>query len=173
MRTFICLEIPEEIKKIVKKIQEKLPEFSGKKTEEKNLHLTLKFLGEIDEKTLKKVNEKLSEVKFKKFNAKLGEIGVFDKNFIRIVWIKIENCDELQKEIDEKLSELFEKEKRFMSHLTIARIKSIKNKEYFLNSIEKIEVPKKDFLVEKFHLKESNLTKKGPIYKNITDYSLE
>lgn len=173
MRTFICLEIPEEIKKIVKEIQEKLPEFFGKKTEEENLHLTLKFLGEIDENTLNKVEEKLSKVKFKKFKAKLGEVGVFDKNFVRIIWIKIENCDELQKEIDKNLSDLFEKEKRFMSHLTIARVKSIKNKEYFLSNLEKIKIPAKDFPVEKFYLKKSILTKEGPIYKNITNYSLE
>jgi 2'-5' RNA ligase len=47
MRAFISIEFPEEIKNELKKIQEQLPEFKGKNTEPKNLHLTLKFLGEI------------------------------------------------------------------------------------------------------------------------------
>lgn len=172
MRTFISLEIPERIKKIIKEVQENLPDFKGKKTEGENLHLTLKFLGEVDEKKLEKIKEKLSQINFKKFKAKVGEIGVFNKNFIRIVWIKIENCNELQKEIDEKLSELFEKEKRFMSHLTIARVKSIRNKEEFLKKLEKINFSKEEFLVESFYLKKSTLTKEKPIYENLENYSL-
>ena len=53
----------EEIKKEIKKIQDLLPEFSGKKTELQNLHLTLKFLGEIKEKDVEGIKEKLREIK--------------------------------------------------------------------------------------------------------------
>ena len=47
MRVFISINISEEIRKEIKKIQDFLPEFFGKKTELENLHLTLKFLGNI------------------------------------------------------------------------------------------------------------------------------
>ena len=47
MRTFIAVDIPENVKEEIIKIQDKLPEFVGKLTELENLHLTLKFLGEI------------------------------------------------------------------------------------------------------------------------------
>ena len=43
IRTFVSIDLPEDIQKEVKKIQDILPEFEGKKTEPKNLHLTLKF----------------------------------------------------------------------------------------------------------------------------------
>ncbi len=45
MRCFISIDLPEKIIQEIKKIQEELPEFIGKKTETENLHLTLKFLG--------------------------------------------------------------------------------------------------------------------------------
>ena len=52
MRFFIALDLPLEIIQEVKKIQEELPVFAGKKIEFNNLHLTLKFLGETDEKKI-------------------------------------------------------------------------------------------------------------------------
>ncbi len=68
MSCFISINIPEEISKEISKIQNELPNFMGKKTELENLHLTLKFLGEIDEKKVEEVRKKLNEVKFRKFN---------------------------------------------------------------------------------------------------------
>lgn len=83
------------------------------------------------------------------------------------------NCIELQKAVDEKLFDLFEKEKRFMSHLTIARVKSIKAKREFLEELEKISFPKMRFMIEKFKLKKSTLSRKGPVYEDLEIYPLE
>lgn len=173
MRTFISIDMPEIVKREIKKIQNNLPEFYGKKTESENLHLTLKFLGEIDEKTVEKVKEKLKEMKFKKFEVEIDSVGFFSEKFIRIIWLHIKNCEALQEQIDEKLSEMFEKEKRFMSHLTIARVKNVKDRKIFIEKIKKIEIPKIKFLVNNFELKESTLTENGPIYKNIRIYDLK
>jgi 2'-5' RNA ligase len=53
--------------------------FYGKFTEPENLHLTLKFLGEIQESKVHEIQKKLKEIKFKIFDASLGEIGFFSK----------------------------------------------------------------------------------------------
>jgi len=172
MRTFISIEIPEEIKKQIKKIQDKLPEFYGKKTKLENLHLTLKFLGEVSEERVKEIEEKLREIKFSKFETEIDSIGVFSEKFVRIIWLHLTGCKNLQSEIDERLKNLFEKEKRFMSHLTIARVKDIKNKEKFLEKLNEIKIPKIKFVVEDFKLKKSTLTKQGPVYNDIENYSL-
>ncbi len=172
MRTFISIDIPENVKGAIREIQEKLPDFRGKKTEPENLHLTLKFLGEVNENKIEEIKRKLREIKFKKFEAEIDSIGVFSENFVRIVWLHIKNCDDLQKEIDEKLEKLFEKEKRFMSHLTIARVKNVKDKKAFIEQIKKIEIPKINFPVHSFMLKKSTLTEKGPIYKILEEYKL-
>ena len=173
MRIFIAIDLPEDVKEEIKKIQNILPDFSGKKTELQNLHLTLKFLGEIEEDTLEKVKNKLKEIKFKKFKAKLSKIGVFNENFIKIIWVKLENCDELQKEIDKKLADLFKEEERFMSHVTIARVKSIRNKKKFLEELKKIKTKEVEFEVEEFKLKESRLRDQGSEYKDLEIYKLE
>ena len=172
MRTFISINISEEIRKEIKKIQDFLPEFSGKKTELENLHLTLKFLGEIDIEKLEEVKKRLRKIKIEKFKTEIDEIGIFSPNFIRIVWLHMKDCDNLQKQIDNALKNLFEPEKRFMSHLTIARIKGIKDKKRFLQDLEKIKIEKIKFKVDKFYLMKSELTAEGPRYSVLEEYNL-
>ena len=173
MRVFISLNIPKEIKNEIKKIQNKLPEFNGKITEENNLHLTLKFLGEIEDKKVEIVKEKLKSIKISKFETEAVSLGIFSEDFIRIVWIHLTKCEELQKEIDKSISELgFAREDRFMGHLTIARVKSVENKTKFLDDIKKIKIPKIKFRVDKFQLKSSILTPKGPVYNILGEYKL-
>jgi len=172
MRVFISINISEEIRKEIKKVQDFLPEFFGKKTELQNLHLTLKFLGEVEEKTVEEVKEKLREIKIEKFKTEIDEIGVFSEDFIRIIWLHMEDCDNLQKQIDKVLKNLFKSERRFMSHLTIARIKGLKDKKGFLQDLKKIKIEKIKFKVDKFYLMKSELTAEGPRYSVLEEYNL-
>ncbi len=172
MRCFISVDIPDKIKREIQNVQEHLPELSGKKIEYANLHLTLKFLGEVDESLISEIKERLSEVKLKKFETEIDSIGLFSEEFIRIIWLHLANCEELQKQIDEGLKNLFKPEKRFMSHLTIVRVKSINDKEFFLKELKEIKHSKVNFLVDKFNLKKSVLTTKGPIYETLGEYNL-
>ncbi len=172
MRVFISINLPESVKKEIKKIQDSLPNFTGKKTEYENLHLTLKFLGEIDEENLPKIRKKLGTIKFKKFEAEIDRIGMFFRYDAGIIWLHLTNCDELQKTADNALGSLFEKEKRFMSHLTIARVKEVKNKKKFTDELSKINMPKKSFIVDGFFLMKSKLDPKGPAYSIIEEFLL-
>jgi RNA 2',3'-cyclic 3'-phosphodiesterase len=177
MRTFIAIDIPEKIKKEIVEIQNSLPGFKGKKTEYENLHLTLKFLGEVDERTIEKMKKKLEGIKFLKFKTEIKHLGFFDnrKSYKKqlIIWLHMTNCEELQKKVDEALSDLFEKEKRFMSHLTIARVKQIRNEQRFFNDLLKINIPEMKFYVKEFKLKKSKLGRPGPVYEDIAVYELE
>jgi len=179
MRVFISINIPEKIKKEIVEIQSKLPEFKGKKTEKENLHLTLKFLGEIDEEKVEKVKARLRKVEYNAFESHLGSIGVFDNRRSKkdsrnlVTWLHLTNFRRLQKIIDESLEGLFTREKRFMSHLTIARVKKIEDKEYFLSELMKIKVPEVKFKVDAFYLMESKLSEKGPKYSVIEEYKLD
>ncbi len=177
-RCFISIEIPEKIKEDMKKIQNQLPEFKGKKTKIGNLHLTLKFLGEINDEKIERVKEKLEEIKFEKFKIKINKVGVFSEKFIKIVWLGVGEEDEeskklwnLQKEIDEKLEKVCEKEKRFMGHITIARVKNLRNKKEFLDKLKKIKV-NLEFQIRGFRLRFSVLKPEGPEYKDIEIYNL-
>ena len=172
-RCFISIELPEEIKEEIGKIQEQLPEFTGKFIEKENLHLTLKFLGEIDDEKIEEIKERLGKIDFNEFKCEIDSIGIFSENLVRIVWIHLNGCEEIQKKIDDVLGDIFEKEKRFMSHITIARVKSIKDKKKFLEELRKINIEKMIFGIDKFYLMESVLKIKGPEYRVIKGFEEE
>ena len=172
MRCFIGIDLSSPAIKEIERLQNIIePHFIGKITESKNLHLTLKFLGEIDNDTLKKVKKKLFLIKFQPFELYINKLGVFSKKFVKIVWVKVSNVP-LQQLIDNSLADIFEKEWRFMGHITIARIKNLKNKNSFLELINKTKVNKIVFMVKEFYLKESILQKEGPVYKVISRYRI-
>ena len=177
IRAFICIDFPSKVIKEVTRIQELIKNnspFIGKLTEPENLHMTLKFLGEVEKEKIDIVKEKLSKINFPILNLKLNKVGIFSHGREpRIVWLKvIGNIFHLQKEIDNSLSNTFPKEERFMSHLTIARIKHTKDKAGFINYIKNIKPKPLTFEVNSFKLKSSELKPLGPVYTTIKAYSL-
>lgn len=176
-RTFIAISFPEEVIEEIARVQEIVSgkAFTGKITELNNLHLTLKFLGELDDNHLDKVKESLKKIKFNKFTVKLGALGTFARHGIpRIVWMKLESKElwELQEKIDLEMKKLgFEREERFMAHVTLARVKYVEDKKGFREAIKSIKTKKIDFDVNDFALKKSELRKMGPTYTDIDVYS--
>lgn len=181
MRAFISISVPENIKKEIIKLQKNLPWFDGKLTEPENLHLTLKFLGEVDEKDIIEIKRRLSKISLKGFVIEIKTLGIFDnQKIIRgrrrgkiILWLYLNHCEKLQREIDKSLESVFPREKRFMSHLTIARIRNLKNKKRFLGELKKIKLPPIKFKVQNFELEQSELFPEGPVYKTIKSFALE
>ena len=177
MRCFIAFDIPISLKNELEEIQKELYSENEKIkwVAKKNLHCTLKFLGNVDENSLKEIMRKLEEVKFKKFKTRLDKIGIFpSKNFIRVVFVELnpsKNAIDLQNEIDDKLLTIFPREKSFHSHLTLGRVKFVKDKEKFLEKIGKIKVTG-EFEVSEFKLYKSVLSKDGPKYGVVKSYGL-
>ena len=178
VRCFIALDLPREIIKEVERVQHEIEKkniFYGKFTESENLHLTLKFLGEISHNKVDDVKEKLKEIEHEGFKAKLNGIGVFSPKFVKIVWMKIlgKGVFSLQEEIDNKMNEIgFEKENRFMSHLTIARVKNVKDKKMFLQELDKIKSREIGFDVNGFYLIKSVLKADGPEYEVLESFDM-
>ena len=76
-------------------------------------------------------------------------------------------------EIVISLKKLFKSEDRFMSHITIARVKSVKDKKRFLEELKNIKLKKINFVIDKFSLMESVLMPEEPEYKIIEEYTLK
>lgn len=175
MRCFIALDLDKEITDKIIEIQNQIKKkalFNGKFTEKENLHLTLKFLGEIDEGKLERVKKLLKEVKFSRFEVEMGDIGVFSQKIPRIIWVKLNGraIYDLQKQIDDKLKDLFSIEDRFMGHVTLARIKEIGDKKGLLDYLESIKINKIKVDVKEFSLKKSELLRNGPVYTDMEVY---
>lgn len=173
MRVFISIKLPPKVLVYIKNIQENLPEFVGNRTELKNFHLTLKFLGEVSSDKIEEIKLRLEKIKFSKFEAEIKDLGFFDKKDGRgIIWLGITNCDNIQKEIDSALEGLYKREQRFMGHLTIARIKKVSDKKKVIEDLKKIKILNMLFIVDNFYLMSSKLKKEGPEYKVIEEYKL-
>ena len=173
MRCFIDIDLSVEVTKEIERLQRIIkPHFIGKTTSNENLHLTLKFLGEIEDATLDDVKKKLSSIEHQSFELTLNELGVFSQKFIKMVWIEV-SAVPLQPLVDNCLKDIFEPEHRFMGHITIARVKKIEDKQSFIKLINATTINKIIFTVREFYLKESILTNEGPIYKVIDKYCLK
>jgi len=178
MRTFIAIDFLEEVKEELSKAQKKLPEAKMTIVKKENIHLTMKFLGELNDNEVNKVKEVLRKMKFERFKAKLGEIGVFpNPSFIGVVWIGIEPKErfiEIHDKIDEELSKQgFRKDKAFESHATLARVKWLKDKKNFVEKLQKIKIKPIEFEVSSIALKKSVLTREGPVYEDIAKVEMK
>lgn len=177
IRCFISINFPKEILDEIQEIQGKIKEkgmFDGKFTERENLHLTLKFLGELSREEVEKVKEKLGEIRRERFDARISEMGVFSPEFVRIIWVRVDGGGilELQKEIDEKLSGMFKKEERFMSHVTIARVKKTEDKKKLISELRAVKIPEANFLVRDFYLVKSELKKEKAEHEILKEFEL-
>ncbi len=181
IRAFIAIDIPVS-QKVIKIINElKKTQIDAKIVETENMHLTLKFLGDTDENLIDEIEKTIKESTkdIKPFEITLKNIGVFpNQNYIKVAWIGVENAEPLKQiteTIDTKLQNFgFEKEKRpFSAHLTIARIKSAKNKEKLIQLINKYENTEfQKIKIDKIILKKSTLTPEGPIYTNLKEITI-
>lgn len=180
MRTFIAIELDEEIKKALTKIQSEFKniDLDIKWVKPQNIHLTIKFLGEVKESKIPEINQALKETcnYIKPFVIETENLGVFPNiKFPRVIWagLKEEN-EELKKLVnllEEKLVKLkFSKEKRgFSAHLTLGRFRSQKNKEDFIEKLNQIKVANLRQEVKSVKLFKSTLTPQGPIYEELNE----
>ena len=181
MRTFISIELPENIRKEIFKSFESLKNSRvafGNFVKKQNIHLTLKFLGNLSEEKIKEMEKKLSEIKFPNFSAQTGEIGFFpSEKYIRIIWADLisDKIKQLKKIIDDKLHEIGvnHDDREFSSHITIARIKKMKSKQDFFKKIKELRIKKMSFSIDSFFLNKSELRKDGPVYKVLKEFKLD
>lgn len=152
-----------------------------KLVEPKNIHITLKFLGDTEENLIDAIEQSMKEsVKaLKPFSVTLRGTGVFpNKNYVKIIWIGIIDNGQigpLAQAIDTSLASLgFKKEARgFSPHLTVGRLKTVRNKEKLLTTIEHHH--DEEFTIQEVNaivLKKSELTPKGPIYTTLREVRL-
>jgi len=180
MRSFIAIELPKHVQSQIFHVSETLKNSGvvvGKFVEKENLHLTLRFLGDTDEQKIEEIKKELSGIKMKKFEAETGNMGFFPSpEYIRIIWIELisKKIHDLQKKINDELMKIgfLEEERGFSSHVTLARIKAVKDKNLFLSELNKLHFKKQKFSIENFVLMKSELTPKGPIYKVIGEFKL-
>jgi len=180
MRCFIAIDLPAEIKEELLKIQESIPKDIAKfkLVERENLHLTMRFLGEISDGDIAQVKEALKSLSYKKFTASLNNMGTFPSiDYVKVVWVGLEpevQIKELRDKIEKALANSgLPTDERFEAHLTLARVKSIKDKAAFAKKVKNIQAKPLSFDITSVKLKKSTLTEHGPIYEDVAEFKLK
>ena len=182
IRSFLAIELDEEL---VPKILDVQKEFKKTNTNikyvpSKNMHFTLKFFGNIDSDMVDDISAAIEKVikNYSSFDLNIKNCGwKKKKNVIKVLWLGLDEgspIKSLQKDLDKEFKKLgFKKERNFISHLTIGRVKSPKNKKEIKETIEKLEdIEIGQMNVSKISLKKSTLTPQGPIYEDIKVFEL-
>lgn len=176
MRYFLAIPLNDDIKDYLFLLMEDIKkEFKKHNLKasfvpKKNLHLTLMFLGELNDEKIDKIKNFIGKLKIKPFKFKIKTLGFFpNENLIRVLWVGIEPDKEvikLQKNIDESLLEVLElkRDHEFGAHITLARIKESKYTIKILSPIKKMKLKEFEQNVDYFYLYRSELHKDGAKY---------
>ncbi|MEM2098377.1 MAG: RNA 2',3'-cyclic phosphodiesterase [Candidatus Bathyarchaeia archaeon] len=184
IRSFIAIDIENaETKRKIAAVQQLLTKTGAelKLVETQNIHITLRFLGDITPPMIEKIFMEMQKIQFTPFTIHIKGIGAFpDTRYPRIVWAGItEGTNQLKNifnQLEPRLHTLGIQpdQKGFSPHLTIARVKSGKNRAQLAEIITKnANYEFGTIEANCLRLKKSELTPKGPLYATLREYCVQ
>ena len=182
-RIFIALKInvSEELAAVYASLKHKLSNEKIKWVPLENIHITLRFIGEIPEESVQKICSHLCPAHdFTHVRIEFSGIGIFGSSYNpRVIWLGIKtNTDitavamQLQQQL-EQIGFLPDRQ-NFVPHLTLARINHLNDKNYFneiLSSYKHIKVPPQT--PDGYYVVESKLLPGGPQYSYLKKFPFE
>lgn len=184
IRAFVAIRLPESVLHAIGKVQDRLRKsgFRIRWVRKDGMHLTLKFLGDIDKSAIDGIRSAMDESAkgVLGFTLQGKGIGVFpDFRRPRVIWIGLSGDTEalstLHGQLGTHLDALgFPKERRrFKGHLTLGRAKGRLDKDRLRKALEKLETFETDaFPVQSVILYQSTLRPQGAIYTKLAEVHL-
>lgn len=176
MRLFIAIEFPDDIKKALARLRVDIPGARWVPLEQ--IHLTLAFLGELDENSLGLLTNELSKIQTPEFKLRFTGTGCFpDRRRPRVLWVGLEPEARLINLAAKVRTAVLacgipQEERRFSPHITLARLKVPATRES--GAFLELQVPKRfpAHSVRAFTLFQSCLTPQGAIHNQISSFPL-
>jgi 2'-5' RNA ligase len=180
VRSFIAFDINnKEILKRLAEAQAKLAKTGAdlRLVDTQNIHVTMRFLGDVQPKTVKKIHGEMKQVAFSPFDVEIRGVGAFPSTkYARVVWAGIQQgADELRNvfnQLEPRLRKLgFRPDsKGFSPHITVARVRTGRNKAELARCIDELADHEFGILrADCLKLKKSLLTPRGPIYSTLEE----
>jgi RNA 2',3'-cyclic 3'-phosphodiesterase len=172
LRLFVGIDLPPEIKLRLSLLCTGVP--GARWVDAGNLHVTLRFIGEVDEGMAADIDEALAPIRAPRFALALAGVGHFGT---RMLWAGVERNPALL-HLHEKIESAivrtgFEPEgRRYAPHVTLARLKGPPDPRLHGFLAAHALFRAEPFPVERFSLVASYLTKSGAIYEDQADYEL-
>lgn len=185
IRAFIAIELPARIAQELEKIQDRLKDETNKTTwvKPENIHLTIKFLGDIETNKIDSIIKVLEDAAYNLSNLKISIRGIGAFPTIenpRVLWIGIKeddtNISQLYNNLEHGLTALgFEREQRaFKPHLTLGRIKLLVDKRTLKQRLERLaDISLGNFEADSFYLFKSTLTPEGAVHTKLKEVELK
>lgn len=182
-RLFIAIPVEPQkpLMALLSKLKNDLTDEKINWVKPENLHFTLLFLGETDKKTIPAIISALDEVSasFNSFDGKLKGLGYFpSRGNPRVLYVNLVDENNMGK-IAEKVHQAMQSfgfkhdYKEFVPHLTLARIKFLKDKTHFFNLVKsEAETEIQNFTAKQIILYESILQPSGPVYRTVKKFEL-
>jgi RNA 2',3'-cyclic 3'-phosphodiesterase len=181
-RIFVGLKIPYEIKKKIFILRNEILSDWGKYKWEKEdkIHLTLKFIGEVDDIKVGQISQSLNFIgNYSKIDCRLSHFGFFfNKGMAKILWVGLSADNSLYNlvnDINDKLEKFSipKDTRKFKSHLTILRLRNKDFSGFPVKNFEEFDLPEIKFVAEEAALIKSELTPETSKYTEIKNYKLK
>ena len=148
-----------------------------KPVEGENIHLTLKFLGNVSTPRLAEVQSSLKQLTFPSFSAEIKGAGAFPNlKHMNVIWVGVNEgwsqVEQIYEQVEKLLYTLgFKRENRpFSPHITIARVRSIRKRDEIANFLQHLSDESFGTItVDKVQLKQSILSSSGPKYSTLLE----
>lgn len=182
IRLFVAVELPEKLRAEIAGLNSYFSRANLKPVRKENIHLTLKFLGEVKENRVEDVLQALEKPagKIRPFSIQPGAPGAFPApHRARVLWVGLAEVSEplidLQREVDQALTELgFEREKKpFSPHITFARLRKPADVSGVLEKASRGFNYRDKVNVESYTLFQSILHPDGPEYIVVKKFDLK
>lgn len=172
LRLFVGIALPPELKLRLSLLAAGLP--GARWVDPGNYHLTVRFIGEVDEGMASDIDAALLGLQAPRFSVQLAGIGHFGT---RMLWVGVERNPALHHLHDKIDSALFRlgfgpEERRYAPHVSLARLKGTVAPRLQAYLAEHALFRAEPFAVDRFSLVASYLTKSGAIYEDQADYAL-
>jgi 2'-5' RNA ligase len=176
MRLFVALPLPEEVAQSLLLIQGGVPGARWQTRDQ--LHLTLRFIGEVDNQTAIMLDEALAGIHAPAFEIQLHAVGQFGGKQIHSLWAGVRKngaLDHLQRKVDSAIRRIGEPQDqhKFTPHVTLARLRHPAPGKALEWLTHHALFTSAEFTVGAFQLYSSKLTSDGSIYRVEQDYPLE
>ena len=176
IRTFIAVPVPPTVRYILHSMGRGIP--GSRPVPEDQIHLTLRFIGEVEGSQFKDIKESLAEVNLPTFNMGIQGVGHFPpRGKPKVIWAGVTSEDNLQtlrNRVEKQLAacDIAPENRKFSPHITLARLResSLKRVGEFLSGNSFLQID--EFPVEEFQLFSSKLTGKGAIHTLEESYPL-
>ncbi|SNZ17205.1 2'-5' RNA ligase [Natronoarchaeum philippinense] len=178
-RLFVSVDLPDEFADDIAAVQARFEDADGLSfTDPEQAHVTMKFLGDVDEDRVEAVGDAVAEAvaaaDVEPFRARYEGLGVFPSlEYISVLWLGVtagnDELSRLHDAIEDRTTALgFDAEgHEFTPHVTLARMEHAGGKELVQRGVREWTPTVGEATVDAVCLTESELTSEGPVYSTV------